>query len=142
MNNQTNTEIGAGSVVNANVGELENITREGRSRRTRKYAVGCVEIVMGKKKFIFQFEDGQKKEISSSLLVILSSKEEVDRDETTSDSPKKEQGKLLNIVGDTEVGEPCMFGKGMYLSVFYCFFYEMYTVYYLYSRDFITAVYI
>ena len=41
-------------------------------------------------------------------------------DEATSHSPEKEQGELMNIVGDTEVGEPCMFGKDMHLSVFYC----------------------
>ena len=45
--------------------------------------------------------------------------------EVISHSPKKEQIELLTIVGDTEVGEPCMFGKGMYLSVFYCLCYEM-----------------
>ena len=38
--------------------------------------------------------------------------------------PKK-QSELLTIVGDPEVGEPCMFGKGVYLYVFYCLCYEM-----------------
>ena len=41
-------------------------------------------------------------------------------DEPISYLPEKEQGELLTIVWDPEVGEPCMFGKGMYLSVFYC----------------------
>ena len=36
MKNQTKTKIGVGSVVKAKVGELEKITREGRSRRMRK----------------------------------------------------------------------------------------------------------
>ena len=31
----------------------------------------------------------------------------------------------MNINGDPEVGEPCIFVKGMYFSVFYCLFYEM-----------------
>ena len=31
----------------------------------------------------------------------------------------------MTIVGNTEVGEPCTFGKGMYLSVFYCLCYDM-----------------
>ena len=44
-------------------------------------------------------------------------------DEAISHSPEKEQGLLLTIAGDTEVGEPCMFGKGMYLYVFYCLCY-------------------
>ena len=43
-------------------------------------------------------------------------------DEEISHSPEK-PGELLNIVGDLEVGEPCMFGKCMYLSVFYCLCY-------------------
>ena len=37
--------------------------------------------------------------------------------------PKKEQDELLTIVGDPEVGEPCMLGKGIYLPVFYCLCY-------------------
>ena len=40
-------------------------------------------------------------------------------------SPEKEQGGLLTIIGYPEVGEPCMFVKGMYLSLFYCLCYEM-----------------
>ena len=43
--------------------------------------VGCIHSVLGKKKFLIQFEYGQKKEISSSLLVFLSLKEEIDMDE-------------------------------------------------------------
>ena len=46
-------------------------------------------------------------------------------DEAISHSPKKEQGGLLTIIGDTEVGEPCTFGKDVYLSVFYCLCYDM-----------------
>ena len=44
-----------GSLVNAKVGELENITREGRSRRMRKEVVGSVQSLVGKKKFLVQF---------------------------------------------------------------------------------------
>ena len=39
-------------------------------------------------------------------------------DDPLSHSPEKEQNELLTIVGDTEVGSPCMFDKGMFLSVF------------------------
>ena len=67
MKNQTKTKIGVGSVAKAKVGELEKITREGRSRMTRKEVVESVHIVVGKKKFLVQFEYGQKKDISSSL---------------------------------------------------------------------------
>ena len=62
----------------------------------------------------------RKKEISYSHLVFLSSKEEVDIDEAISHSPEKKQGELLNIVRDSEVVKPCMFGKVMYMSVLFC----------------------
>ena len=55
MNNQTKTKIGVGSVVNTKVGDLEKITREGRSRRMRKEVVGSVQSLVGKKKFLVQF---------------------------------------------------------------------------------------
>ena len=51
--------------------------------------VGCVQSVVGKKNFLVQFEDGQKKEISYSSLVFLSSKEEFDMDEPLYNSPEK-----------------------------------------------------
>ena len=77
MTNHTKTEIGVGSVVKAKVGELEKITREGRSRRMRKEVVVCVQSVVGKNKFLVLFDYGQKKEIGYFLLVYLSEKEEV-----------------------------------------------------------------
>ena len=89
---QNKKKIGVGSVVKAKVGGLEKITRKGVSRRIRKEVVGCVQAVVGKKKFVVQFEDGKKKDISASLLVFLSFKEEVDMDETLSSYPEKELG--------------------------------------------------
>ena len=124
MTKQIKTKIGVGSVVKAKVGELEKITREGRSRRMRKEVVGCVQSVVGKNEFLFIFEDGQKKEIGSSSLVYLSEKEEVEMEESISHLPEKEKGMLLTINGDPEVGEPCMFVIGLYLSVFYCLCYD------------------
>ena len=38
-------------------------------------------------------------------------------DEPLSRSPEKEQGDFLTIIGDPEVGEPCMFGESY---VFVC----------------------
>ena len=67
IKNQTKTKIGVGSVVKATVGELEKIKMEGRSGRMRKEVVGCVKAVLGKKKFLVQFEYGQKKYISYYL---------------------------------------------------------------------------
>ena len=84
-------------VVKAKVGELKEITREGRSRTMMKYVVVCVWYVVGKKKLIFQFEYVHKKGMSYYSLVCLSSKEDVDMDEPLSYSPKKEQGELLTI---------------------------------------------
>ena len=85
--------------------------------------MGCVQSVVGKNKFLVIFEDGQKKEIGSSSLVYLSSKEEVEMEEPISHLPEKEQGGLLTIKGDPEVGENYMFVKGIYFYVFYCLCY-------------------
>ena len=66
----------------------------------------CVHSLVGKKKFLLKFEDGQNKVIGYSLLMFLSSKKEVDMDEPISHLPEKQQGKLLTIIEDLEVGEP------------------------------------
>ena len=105
MTKQTKTKIGVGFVVKAKVGELENITREERIRRMRKEVVGCVQILVGKKNFLVLFEDGQKKDICSCLIVYLSEKEEVEMEDSISHLSEKEEDVLLNINGDPEVGE-------------------------------------
>ena len=66
----------------------------------------CVQDVMVKQNLLVQFEYGQKKEISPSLIVLLITKEEVRMEQTLSHSPKKQQGALLTIVMNTEIGEP------------------------------------
>ena len=43
--------------------------------------VRCVEAVVGKNKLLVQFEDGKKKEMSSSSLQFLFPKDEVDMDD-------------------------------------------------------------
>ena len=110
-----------GAVVKAKVGEMEENTREGRSRRTRKEVVGCVQDVVGKKNFLGQFKDRQKKEISSVSLTYVCSKEEIclEIDEPISDLPQKEQGGFLNIDGYPVVESASMFERGMFFSVFY-----------------------
>ena len=123
MKNQTKTKIRVESVVKTKVGELENITREGIIRRMRKEVVGFVQSVVGNKNFIVFFRDSQKIEIISYLIVFLSLKEGVEKDKAILYSPKKEQSELLTVVGDPEVGKPCMFGKGVYLSSVYCLCY-------------------
>ena len=60
MKKQTKTKFGVLSVVKAKVGELGDITREGRSGRIRKEVVGCFHILVGKKNLLVQFEYEQK----------------------------------------------------------------------------------
>ena len=120
MTKHTKTKIGVGSVVKAKVGELENTTREGRIRRMKKEVVGCVQRGIGKNKLLVLFKDSQKKEIGYFLFVYLSEKEEVDMEESITLFPEIEEGVPLTINGDPPDGEPCMFVKGAYLSVFYC----------------------
>ena len=88
--------------------------------------VGYIHSLAGKKKLLVQFKDFHKKEISSSSLLYLSLKEEVEMDEAISHSTGKEQGELLTIVGNPNFGEPCMFVTGMYLSILYCLCYVKY----------------
>ena len=54
------------------------------------------------------------------MLVFFSSKEEIDMDKAISYLPEKEECELFNNVRDTEVGEPYLFGKGIYMYMFYC----------------------
>ena len=89
MTKQTKTKIGVGSFVKAKVGELDKITREGRSRRMRKEVVGCVQSVVGKNNLLVLFEYGHKKYIGSCLLVYLNEKDEVEMEESITFSPEK-----------------------------------------------------
>ena len=54
--------------MKAKIGEMEDNTREGKSRRMRKLVVVCVQAMVGEKKFLVQFEDCQKIEMIASLL--------------------------------------------------------------------------
>ena len=82
--------------------------------------VGCVKSVVGKNKFLVLFEYGKKKDIISCSFVYLNEKEEVEMEESITLFPKFEEGVPLTINGDPPNGEPCMFVKSMYFSVFYC----------------------
>ena len=117
---QSKAEIDVGTLGKAKVGEMEEKIREGRSRRTRKEVVGCVQAVIGNNKYLLQFKDRQKREMSSHSLSYVCSKEEVGQevDEPISDLPPKEQGELLTIDGDPVVEEVSIFENFMYLSVF------------------------
>ena len=113
-----------GYVVKAKVGELEKITRELRSRRMSKQVVVYVQNIVGKKKFLVLFKDVHNKYIGSFSLVYLSEKEEVEMEDSITLFPEIEEGIPLTINGDPPDGEPCMFVKGLYLSLFYCLCYD------------------
>ena len=90
-------KIWVGSVVKENVGDIKENTREGRIRKMRNEVAGCVQTVIGKKKLSVQLIYGQKKDMSSCLLVYLCSNEEVEMDDPISNLPKKEKNELLTI---------------------------------------------
>ena len=69
------TKIRVGSDVKTKVRDMEENTREVRTRRMRKEVVGCVHAVAGKKNFLVQFEDDQKKEMSYVSILYVCSKE-------------------------------------------------------------------
>ena len=68
---------------------------------------------MGKKTLLVQFDDGNRKEMSSSSLHFLFSKGEVEIYYPKSKLPKKEKGEYFIIDGGTEVQEASMFERGI-----------------------------
>ena len=66
-----------GYVVKEKVGDMEDNTREGRSRRMSKYLMLFVQAVVGKNNFLGQFECGKKKDMSYVFLLCVFLKEEV-----------------------------------------------------------------
>ena len=97
--NDIKKKIGVGSVVEENLGDMEENTRGRRIRRTRKYVVVYFKDVVGKQKLLVQLEDGQKIYMSDLFLYYLCSEEEFfqEVDETISEIYKKGQGELLFI---------------------------------------------
>ena len=53
-----------GKVVKSNVGELEEDTREGFSKRLRKNMAGVVQEIVGKRRYLEIFQDELEKEMS------------------------------------------------------------------------------
>ena len=105
MNKRIKTKIGVRSVVKGKVRDIEENTREGRSRGEMKYVVGHVQYLVGRKKLLFQFKYGKKKEMSCVSLSYVCSKEEVclEMYEPISNLPQKEQGVFLTIYRDPVV---------------------------------------
>ena len=63
---RTKPKIVVGSLVKEKVRNMEENKREVRDRRISKYVVGCIQTVVGKKKFLVQFQYGQNKYMSAS----------------------------------------------------------------------------
>ena len=72
------------------VRDMWDNTRDGITRRMRKEVLGCLQAMVGNKKFVVRFEYGQKRDMSASSLLYLCDKEEVGQevDDTISDLPK------------------------------------------------------
>ena len=81
-----------------------------------------VKAVVGNKKLLFNFEGGQKRDISASLISCLFSKDEVFQEVyyTIYGLPKILQGEILGINRNPFCEGDYMFEKGIYLSIFYC----------------------
>ena len=69
---------------------MEDNTREGRSRRMRRLAVGFFQSMTGKNNFLVKFQDRKKIDMSSCSIFYVCLKEEVaqELDETISGLPK------------------------------------------------------
>ena len=55
-----------GTVVKANIGELEEEVRVGSARRMRMELTGVVQAISGKGRFLVRFHDGCEKNLSSN----------------------------------------------------------------------------
>ena len=58
-------------------GDMYDKTSKVRIRRMRKEVVVCVQDVVGNNNLLFQFEDGKKRDMSTSSMSCACSKEEV-----------------------------------------------------------------
>ena len=64
-------KIVVGTVVKANIGELEEELRAGSSRRTRKELTGVVQGVSGRRGLLVRFQHGCKNNMSSNKLTVM-----------------------------------------------------------------------
>ena len=60
-----------GTVVKANICELEEEVRAGSLRRMRKELTGMVKGVLGNKRFLVRFQNGCKNNLSSNQLTVV-----------------------------------------------------------------------
>ena len=71
--------INIGSVVKANVGYIEDKTKEGASRSIHKEVTWCVQAVPSKNKLQIQFKYGQSKKICTGFLIVIKYEEGVEK---------------------------------------------------------------
>ena len=69
-----------GTVVKANVGDLEEEIREGFLRRLREEMTGAAQEMIGKIGYSVRFQDGGKKEILSNQLTIVIVRSELEEE--------------------------------------------------------------
>ena len=60
-----------GTVVKANISELEEEVRAGNSIRMRKELTGVVQVVSGRRRFLVRFQNGCKRNLSSNQLTVV-----------------------------------------------------------------------
>ena len=84
--------------------------------------MGYVQAVLGNKKLLFQFENGQKRYMSASSLSYVFDKKKVKKEvgETIFDLSKIEQGEFLTINWNIVSEGDGTFGKGINFYMFYC----------------------
>ena len=68
-------KIVVGTVVKAEIGELEEEVRVGSSIRMRKELTGVVQAISGKSWFLVRFHDGCEKNLSSNQLTVVAAHE-------------------------------------------------------------------
>ena len=74
--------------------KIEEKERVGRSRIPRKPVLGCIQAVVGKKKFRVRFEDGSLEEIKERGMDVLKDQSGAERD------PDLYPNKCLSIAKD------------------------------------------
>ena len=78
-----------GTVVNSNIGELEEEVRAVNSRRMRKELTGMVQGLLGRRSFLVRFQNRCKNNLSSNqLTVVIVEKIQVEEEPEVSTIPE------------------------------------------------------
>ena len=78
--------------------------------------------MLGKEKLLFQFKYVHKRDMITSLVPYVCSREDAGQevDDTIYGLPQIGQGQLSTINGDPVVEVDVIFERGVYFSIFYC----------------------